>query len=382
MYSKSIFNENIYISSEISKKVILLIKNNKDINYRKLNLSAYENRIELLKKKFLTKKKNEKNTLRNNFFWDVIKKKYKNLEINSAQRLQKNKSEKLNINFQKIGKHLGFNPSILTLILFDKIIKNTINFENFYEELINKCFFLKIDSNERIRLFYLFCRKKITFITPLCPDYEYIKISKSLFKYTFEKLNKGVGLIGSRVIENQLSLKNICNKYKIKFEHHLFYGDFESYSPSNLLRLNLNEDKFINLLKKSAKKMKSLYKNPGKVYLLVDKLSSKNKWKIIHKNNYKKLTNLLKKNKIMQEKIQDILQSRISLYKSWYPQYNNEQLIKILLEQGAEYMSMMELFIKKFDNFCLLGFDHFRMKFFYKIIDKDKPVMYRFKYYD
>ena len=57
MYSKSIFNENIYISSEISKKVILLIKNNKDINYRKLNLSAYENRIELLKKKFLTKKK-------------------------------------------------------------------------------------------------------------------------------------------------------------------------------------------------------------------------------------------------------------------------------------------------------------------------------------
>ena len=128
--------------------------------------------------------------------------------------------------------------------------------------------------------------------------------------------------------------------------------------------------------------MKSLYKNPGKVYLLVDKLSSKNKWKIIHKNNYKKLTNLLKKNKIMQEKIQDILQSRISLYKSWYPQYNNEQLIKILLEQGAEYMSMMELFIKKFDNFCLLGFDHFRMKFFYKIIDKDKPVMYRFKYYD
>ena len=36
----------------------------------------------------------------------------------------------------------------------------------------------------------------------------------------------------------------LFNKYKIKFQHHLFYGDFESYSQSNLLRLNLNEDKF------------------------------------------------------------------------------------------------------------------------------------------
>ena len=35
-------------------------------------------------------------------------------------------------------------------------------------------------------------KKKINIITPLCPDYEHVKVSHNLYKYTFNKLNTGV----------------------------------------------------------------------------------------------------------------------------------------------------------------------------------------------
>ena len=35
----------------------------------------------------------------------------------------------------------------------------------------------------------------------MCPDYEHVRISENLYKYTFEKLNDGYGLIGKKLLK-------------------------------------------------------------------------------------------------------------------------------------------------------------------------------------
>ena len=53
-------------------------------------------------------------------------------------------------------------------------------------------------------------KKRLNIVTPLCPDYEHVKIGEGLYKYTFNKLGDGLGLIGKRLI-------SILNKINTKF---------------------------------------------------------------------------------------------------------------------------------------------------------------------
>ena len=99
-----------------------------------------------------------------------------------------------------------------------------------------------------------------------------------LYKYTFNKLNEGLGLIGKRLSKIINDLKNLLNKYEIKYKHFLYYGDFESYSKEIQKRLKVSEREFINKLHKSSLKMKKKINNAAEVKLLVNELSKKNTW--------------------------------------------------------------------------------------------------------
>jgi len=218
-------------------------------------------------------------------------------------------------------------------------------------------------------------KKTINLITPLCPDYEHIKIAFGLYKYTFNKLNDGLGLIGKRLIKIIDKIHEVFKKYDIKFNHYLYYGDFEAYSKNILNRLKISEDEFIKKLKMSSSKMKKTINSSTKVDLLVDSFTSKKEWLELCKKNEKKIIKKYSAEISFKRLIQEISSSRTALYASWFPDLHERNYESIVMKQGAEYTSMADFFIKNFRNPIIMGLDHPKMGKFYNI-NHDLPVVY------
>ena len=102
-----------------------------------------------------------------------------------------------------------------------------------------------------------------------------------LYKYTFNKLNDGLGLIGKRLSKILNDFHKILKKYDIRYKHYLYYGDFEAYSNEIKKRLKITEKEFIKKVEASAIKMKKKINGKAEVKLLV-----KNTKKILAKKCY------------------------------------------------------------------------------------------------
>ena len=221
---------------------------------------------------------------------------------------------------------------------------------------------------------------KIQLITPLCPDYEHVKVAMGLYKYTFNKLNEGVGLIGKRLMKIIEKIHTIFRKYDIKFEHILYYGDFESYSKEILIRTKETEKSFLKKLCNSKRKIQKVCPIGTDVQLLVQSLSTKKNFINMCKKNEVKLIKELKKNINFKKNISEISVSRASLYSSWFPNLDESEYEKIVIKQGAEYASMGKLFIENFKHPIVLGLDHPKMGLFYSVFSDLTAIYGRPKY--
>ena len=261
------------------------------------------------------------------------------------------------------------------MLIFDDQIKKLIKYENFFKKLQILGDFDNISSEQKISFINKIQKGKISIITPLCPDYEHIYIGLGLYKYTFNKLNDGLGLIGKRLIKIINKIHKVLNDYKIPFEHIAYYGDFEAYSKEICNRVGSTEKEFISKLKLSSKLIKKSVKEINSAGLLVEELSSKKKWNSLCKKNKKIIQTKLNSDNNFKKLIFDILSSRMDLYKSWYPNLNKKKYINLLIKQGAEYTSMGDLFSEKIKNPVVLGLDHPKMGVFYNI-NVNIPVLY------
>tara|TARA_B100000029_G_C17600922_1_gene965729 strand:+ start:2172 stop:3314 length:1143 start_codon:yes stop_codon:yes gene_type:complete len=376
------FNTNINIESEISKSVLNSIIDDNKINYKKLKIAKLKKDIEKLKydyNKIKLKIKNIDYSYRYFLFWEIVKKKYSKNIISLKLREQK-KNNKVNVVFSDIGKALGYNPSLLSLLLFDKEIKIILKYDNFFKELQKNGDLENINSSKKISIINKISKGKLQLVTPLCPDYEHVKIAFGLYKYTFNKLNEDVGLIGSRLLKIAEKMHDIFKKYKIGFNHNLYYGDFEAYTKDILDRLKENENSFILKIEKSCKKMNKISKANTKAYLLVKSLSNKKKFLNTCKKNERLLREKMKKDIVFKKIILDITASRSALYSSWYPNYTENDYRDLVIKQGAEYVTMGQMFVEKFKNVIIIGLDHPKMGFFYNIFDDVTAIYGRPKY--
>ena len=89
----------------------------------------------------------------------------------------------------------------------------------------------------------------------------------------------------------------------------------------------------------------------------------------------KKINQKLKMDKSFKRTILFILQSRMDLYKNWYPNLKEKEYLSLLIKQGAEYASMGDIFFKKFKYPIVFGLDHPKMGIFYNI-NSNFPVFY------
>jgi hypothetical protein len=367
------------INSSISKNILRLIINSKKINYKKLKIVHLKNKIEKLKKDYFLISKNfiELRNAEYKYytFWELVKTKYNIKKLVLKKRTQNKKTNNVNIIFSDLGKSLGYNPSLLTLLIFDEEIKNLFKLSAFFEELQTIAELENIGTNQRIKIINALKNKKIIIITPLCPDYEHVRLALGLYKYTFNKLNDGFGLIGKRLIKIINNVHRLLKKNDIKFEHYLYYGDFESYSKNICQRLKITESQFLEKLEISSKKMQKKMGNSAQVTLLVKEFSNKKNWLKMCKKNEEKIKKKYKKNINFKIFINEIASSRSALYSSWFPGKNEDDHKDIVIQQGAEYTTMGDLFIEKFKNPIILGLDHPKMGNFYNI-NKDLPVIY------
>ena len=368
--------KNIIIETDISKLKLKSIMEKNEIDYKNLKIEHKKKRILKIKKNYENKKKNHTNNLNYKYeiFWNMVEEKY-NKKINLVKRKQDNKKKKFNIIYSDFANVLGYLPSLLTLLIFDKEIKDLIKYENLFKNLQLSGDFDHISSEQKILFIKRLQKGKISIITPLCPDYEHVHIGMGLYKYTFNKLNDGLDLIGKRLVKIIKEIHKVLNNHNILFAHHGYYGDFEAYSEAICKRVNSTEKDFIKKLVVSSKKMKNKLKEMNKVDLLVNSLLTKKKWLENCKKNEKKIHNLIIKDKFFKKKIYEILSSRMQLYKSWYPDLNEKKYLDLLVSQGAEYTTMGDIFFKKIKNPVVFGLDHPKMAIFYNI-NVDITVLY------
>ena len=367
--------KNVFVNSEVSKIVLKSIIENKKISFKKLGILDIKKKILLLKKKYyIRKNKNSEINYKYEIFWRMVEEKY-NKKVNIVKRSQKQKEKNYNIIYSDFANVVGYLPSLLTLLIFDDQIKKLIKYENFFKELQIFGDFDNISSEQKISFINKIQKGKISIITPLCPDYEHVYIGLGLYKYTFNKLNDGLGLIGKRLIKIINKIHKLLNDYKIPFEHITYYGDFEAYSKEICKRVGSTEKEFISKLKLSSKLIKKSVKEINFAGLLVEELSNKKKWNYLCRKNKKIIQTKLNSDNNFKKLIFDILSSRMDLYKSWYPNLNKKKYIDLLIKQGAEYTSMGDLFSEKIKNPVVFGLDHPKMGVFYNI-NVNIPVLY------
>ena len=376
------FDKIYLVNSKISKEVIQNITDNQKIDFDKLQISNYKKEINEIIKLYNIFKSSKKENYRNSIFWKIINNKYKKIKIYQTLRKQNEKQDKIDINIENLNENLGFKPSLLSLMIFDKEINEILKFGEFFHKLKKICNLIEFNFFERISLIKSLTKNnQINLISPICPDYGYIKIAPSLYKYTFDKLNADIGLIGNSIVNFKDQLQALFKENNFALNYYIYYGDFEAYSRSNCERLNINEKIFLDRLKISVEKLKNKFPEAKEIDLLVSKLSNKNDWMISHKKNYLRLSKMFFSNKIFKDKVSKILESRMELYSNWFPDLKKKDYVNLILNQGAEYSTMGDLFNKKFNNFCILGMDHFKMAFFY-CFNKKIPILYGKKIYE
>ena len=359
------------VSSETSKTVLKSIIENKKINYSKLKILKYKKKIETLINKYHKKNKELNFKTENNFkyriFWHLVKDSLGDIEFKVIKRSQPKKDDKFNLLFSDIGQSLGQMPSLLTILLNINSIKKFLKYKTFFEKFQKITEAEYVDLQSRISIIDMIDRGRLNIITPLCPDYEHYYFGMGMYKYTFNKLNSGVGLIGKRILKIIDNFHNLLKEYKIKFHHNLYYGDFEGFSKENCERLKIDEEKFLKKLNISCKTMKQKINKQTSVSLLVNNLSTKQKWASLCRQEEKKIRNLYNKKIEVRKTINEISLSRGTLYAKWYPLLEQENYYKLAIQQGAEYSSMAKIFIQNLENPFVLGLDHPKMSYFYTI---------------
>ena len=122
------------------------------------------------------------------------------------------------------------------------------------------------------------------------------------------------------------------DQHKIKFDHNLYYGDFEAYSSDILNRLKETEKSFLSKIEKSCIKMNKVSGSKAKAFLLVKSLSSKKKFLDACKKNEAIIIDKMNKSINFKKQIFEITASRSVLYSSWYPNYGEDEYKQIVIK--------------------------------------------------
>jgi len=217
--------------------------------------------------------------------------------------------------------------------------------------------------------------EEITLISPVCPDYSFEKKGDK-FRYTFDKLGDGIGLVARRIVNTLPGITALFNRHGIKTQQVIAAGDFEGFDLATVERVGESRASFQEKLRLSQKRILAELGLPARSIFISELANGESGWRAITSQAHHVLADHRTPN-LMPTKVdlQSVLEARLPLYRAWHGERPQSQYAKILLEQCAEYAAMGRLFHQHFSNPLVIGGDHNRMMPFYWL-HQEIPVLY------
>jgi hypothetical protein len=205
------------------------------------------------------------------------------------------------------------------------------------------------------------------FIAPVCPDYSHVKTEDGNYRYTFEGIGNGIGLVAAKAISNAKLLMKIFQDSPRVLQHidiKILVGDFEA-KERNLSSLSIDYQTFIQNIEGSVNAINNTTRFTASKF--TDLCGGFSNWKASEAmiRSYKGIVSFEDLMKVLPSiDHESILISRIPLYRRWFSGYSDFK--NIFVEQVVEYMVMGKIISDRFGFLTyLLASDHRAMRPYY-----------------
>ncbi|MCW5234851.1 hypothetical protein D5047_00270 [Verminephrobacter eiseniae] len=227
--------------------------------------------------------------------------------------------------------------------------------------------------------------ESLTLISPVCPDYSYTGGESRQFRFTFERLNDGVGLAASRLLQSLPALRQLLvDELHLPIERHdIYLGDFEAFSAENCARLKITQQEFLKCLDGSRRCIDALSQGMAVAGLFTDLCGGEAGWHATYADLKRQLEAGEFGNVSERLGVTQIADARRPLYQRWYPEKSAQLgfLESLVVAQGLEYATMGLLIERSVRNPLVLAADHHQMAPFYTLA-ADIPVIYLDRNYE
>jgi hypothetical protein len=199
--------------------------------------------------------------------------------------------------------------------------------------------------------------ESVAVVSPVCPDYSVECADDRQQRYTFDRLNSGIGPMAAllyrslpklhAVFSGGLGLRN--------FKHFVCVCDFDGFYANNLRRLGVTEAQFRAKVLESCESVRR--QAPGEITasLLSEHCGGKVGWLRELGVTRNRLSQIEGGSEWESATIRDIARERRALYQRWLGEDESESLIEVLVTaQGIEYATAGKVITSRFQNPLIL----------------------------
>jgi hypothetical protein len=227
--------------------------------------------------------------------------------------------------------------------------------------------------------------KRLTIISPVCPDYAAMKIDERRYRFTFDSLGGGIGLAAQRLFKSLPALRSLFMEIigTDSIMHHVCVGDFEGFSAENVRRVGLDRAGFMQRLEESCAAIAAQSPAPVKASMFCALCGGEEGWQTEYARLRERIDAGEFEDQLCGGNLREIVRARKPLYQRWYPGHTGDAFFeRLVLQQGIEYAVMGKIIGEHYENPLVLGADHHRMGYFFYPLAASIPVIYLSRNYE
>ncbi|MFO7806912.1 MAG: hypothetical protein R6V40_00610 [Candidatus Moraniibacteriota bacterium] len=204
-----------------------------------------------------------------------------------------------------------------------------------------------------------FSGEKIIITGAFCPDYEYEETGDPAlpYRYTFEGLNEGVGLVAQQFQRMIPLLADFFDRNGIEYEFHLGIGDFEADSKEILERVGVDYAEFVKRCSRSLENFQNQLPSIPNLHLYLMRNEFMNGgWEQYKKMAYERMKEgnfgfieQATGKKAETEVVNFTAKASRKFYEQWYgASFTWNKLRELVMAQGSEYAALGRIFQESF----------------------------------
>jgi hypothetical protein len=211
--------------------------------------------------------------------------------------------------------------------------------------------------------------EEVTIVSPVCPDYSVERADDRQHRYTFDRLNGGIGPMAARLYGSLSALHTLfSDRLRVPhFKHCFCVCDFDGFYENNLLRLSVTEGQFRDKVLGSCKSLGAEAPREVIASLLSDHCGGKAGWLTELAATRRQLAQIEGASEWERATIRAIAQERLALYQRWLGEDKAGLLVEVLVTaQGIEYATAGRIIARGFPNPLVLTAGNPRWERFFR----------------